>query len=337
MNKKWLISITLAAVAVGGGVYAWKNKPLLADLSTVSRGPAIDAVYAAGSIEPSVTQPIASKVMGRLTEVLVEEGATVKKGQVLARMEAGDLQSAVDEAQARLRLAQAQYQRAQELVRQQFVAPVELDRTRADLEAAQAAVRRTQTLRDVLTLVAPADGVILKRDAEVGQVVTAGQAFMTMSCCAPLRATVDVDEEDIARVFKGQKVALRADAQPGKILSGTVKDITPKGDPISRSYRVRIQLASTEGLMPGMTVEANLIVTERPNTLLVPSTAVVPDGKGHKVWLVEQERARAQTVQIGIAGSSKTEILSGLKDGLTVLATPTPEVGEGRRIQAKQP
>lgn len=337
MNKKWIVTVLIGVTTVAGGTWAWKERPVEAPTATVAKGPAIDAVYAAGSIEPSVTQPIASKVMGRLTEVLVEEGTIVKKGQVLARMEAGDLQSAVDEAQARLRLAQAQYQRAQELVRQQFVAPVELDRTRADLEAAQAAVRRTQTLRDVLTLVAPADGTILKRDAEVGQVVTAGQAFMTMSCCAPLRATVDVDEEDIAKIYKGQKVALRADARPGKPLSGVVKDITPKGDPISRSYRVRIQLDKTDGLLPGMTVEANLIVTERANALLVPSTAVVADGKGHKVWLLDDGKARAQAVQVGIAGSSKTEILSGLKDGQTVVSTPSPDVREGRRIRAKQP
>lgn len=333
MKKTWWIGLAVLVVGTIGGAYAWKHRPLTVAIATTTRGPAVDAVYAAGSIEPTVTQPIASKVMGRLTAILVDEGDTVRKGQVLAKLEAGDLQSTVDEAQARLKLAQTQYQRANELVQQRFVAPVELDRAKADLAAAQATVKRTQTLRDVLTLVAPADGMVLKRDGEVGQVITAGQALMTLSCCAPLRATVDVDEEDIGRVYKGQRVVLRADALPGQVLAGTVSDITPKGDPISRSYRVRIKVPNTKGLMAGMTVEANLVVTQRDKALLVPSSAV----QKNNVLVVQNGAAHQQAIQVGIAGSSKTEVLSGLSDGAQVVTLPTAEITEGRRVRALQP
>ena len=333
VKKTWLIGLAVLAAGTIGGTYAWKHRPLTVTVATTTRGPAVDAVYAAGSVEPTVTQPIASKVMGRLTAVLVDEGDTVRKGQVLAKLEAGDLQSTVDEAQARLKLAQAQYQRAQDLVQQRFVAPVELDRAKADLDAAQATVKRTQTLRDVLTLVAPADGTVLKRDGEVGQVITAGQTLMTLSCCAPLRATVDVDEEDIGRVYKGQRVVLRADALPGQVIEGSVGDITPKGDPISRSYRVRIKLPNTKGLMAGMTVEANLVLTQREKALLVPSTAVQKD----RVWVVQNGAAHQQAIQVGIAGSSKTEVLSGLTDGAQVITVPPVELTEGRRVRVQQP
>lgn len=338
MSKKWWIAVAVVLAAAGGGTYAWRHRPLNLALVQPTRGPAVDAVYAAGSVEPTVTQPIASKVMGRLTAVLVDEGDTVRKGQVLARLEAGDLQSSVDEAQARHKWAQAQYARTQELVKQHFVAPVELDRARADLDAAQATVKRTQSLRDVLTLVAPADGTILKRDGEVGQVIPAGQVLMTMSCCAPLRATVDVDEEDIGRVHKGQLVVLRADALPGQTLQGQVSDITPKGDPISRSYRVRIKLGSTQGLLAGMTVEANLVLTQRDKALLVPSTAVQKDtDQKDTVWVVHNGRAHRQPIQVGIAGTAKTEVLSGLADGAQVVTLPTPDLLEGRAVRAPQP
>ncbi|HEX5311016.1 efflux RND transporter periplasmic adaptor subunit [Aquabacterium sp.] len=329
MIKKWWIGLPLALACVGGGTYLWVSRPLELPLTQITRGPAVEAVYAAGSIEPTVTLPVASKVMGRLTAVLAQEGDAVRKGQVLAKMEAGDLQSAVDEAQARERLAQAQFARTKELVQQHFLAPVELDRVRSDLEAAQASVKRTQALRDVLTLVAPADGTVLRRDGEVGQVLTAGQVLMTLSCCAPLRATVDVDEEDIGRVHKGQAVVLRADALPGRTLKGQVQDITPKGDPVSRSYRVRIQLDKTEGLMAGMTVEANLIVTQREQAWLIPSTAVQKD----TVWVVREGRAQKQAVRIGIAGTSKTEILSGLNPDTPVIVQPPADLSEGRAVR----
>ncbi len=330
MSKTWWIGLPIALACVGGGTYLWQTRPLELALTPPARGPAVEAVYAAGSIEPTVTLPVASKVMGRLTAVLAQEGDAVRKGQVLAKLEASDLQSAVDEAQARERLAQAQFARTRELVQQRFLAPVELDRVRSDLEAAQAAVKRTQSLRDVLTLVAPADGTVLRRDGEVGQVLTAGQVLMTLSCCAPLRATVDVDEEDIGRVRKGQAVVLRADALPGRTLKGQVQDITPKGDPVSRSYRVRIRLDKAEGLMAGMTVEANLIVLQREQAWLVPSTAVQ---KG-SVWVAQNGRAHKQAIQVGIAGTSKTEVLSGLNPDTQVIVQPPTDLTEGRAVRA---
>lgn len=333
MNKKWWIAAVAVVAAVGGCTYAWRHRPLTLAVTQTTRGAAVDAVYAAGSIEPTVIQPIASKITGRLTAILADEGEAVRKGQVLAKLEAGDLQSTVDEALARQRLAQAQHTRTQELVKQHFLAPVELDRAQADLDAAQATVKRTQALRDVLTLAAPADGVVLKRDGEVGQVITAGQVLMTLSCCAPLRATVEVDEEDIGRVYKGQTVVLRADALPGQTLQGQVSDITPKGDPISRSYRVRIKLASTKGLMAGMTTEANLIVTQHDKAFLVPSTAIQKDA----VWVVDQGRAHRQVVQIGIAGTNKTEVISGLPEGARIVVQPPLDLTEGRAVRALQP
>ncbi|MDE1998711.1 MAG: efflux RND transporter periplasmic adaptor subunit [Burkholderiales bacterium] len=333
MSKKWWIALPVV-LAVGLGIgYAWKHRPLDVTVTPVTRGPAIDAVYAAGSIEPTVTIPIASKVTGRLVALLADEGDTVRKGQVLAKLDAGDLQSSVDEALAREKLARAQYERTRELVAQHFLAQVELDRAKSDLDAAQATVKRAQSLRDYLSLTAPADGMVLRRDGEVGQVLTAGQVLMSLACCAPLRATVDVDEEDIGRVRKGQLVVLRADALPGQTLKGTVSEITPKGDPVSRSYRVRIQLDRTQGLLAGMTVEANLVVTQRDNALLVPSTAVVKDS----VWIMQDGRAHQQAVKIGIAGTSKTEILSGLPADAKVVTVPPADLTEGRALRAGQP
>ena len=132
---------------------------------------------------------------------------------------------------------------------------------------------------------------------------------------------------------KGQRVVLRADALPGQVLEGTVSDITPKGDPISRSYRVRIKVPNTKGLMAGMTVEANLVVTQRDKALLVPSSAV----QKNNVWVVQNGAAHQQAIQVGIAGSSKTEVLSGLSDGVQVVTLPTAEITEGRRVRALQP
>jgi RND family efflux transporter MFP subunit len=181
-----------------------------------------------------------------------------------------------------------------------------------------------------MELTSPAAGTVIRRDGEVGQFVPAGQAVFWLSCCAPLRITADVDEEDIPRVHVGQQALLRADAVPGTVFDGEVSEVTPKGDPVARSYRVRIRLADPGALKVGMTVDANLIVTERRNALLVPAGAV---GDGH-VWIVRDGRAHRQAVQTGIAGETQVEILSGLADGTPVIAAPAEGLREGRAIRS---
>ena len=257
----------------------------------------------------------------------------MRKGQVLARLDDADLASTVEELQARAGYAQSQYERIANLVRQGFMSKAELDRTRADLDAAQAAVKRARSQRDYMALTAPADGLIIRRDGERGQFIPAGQAVFFLSCCAPLRVTAEVDEEDIARVHVGQKVVLHADALPGEVLDGKVAEVTPKGDPIARSYRVRIALADPGRVKVGMTVDANLIVAERPNALLVPATAV----QRNAVWTVNNGRAHRQPVRIGVTGAGRTEILEGLSPDARIVDSPPADLREGRAVRPRPP
>lgn len=335
MQRRSLILVGLAVACLAGGAFAWWQWPVAVETTRAARGPAIEAVYATGIVEPSVMVPVAPRTGGRLVAIEADEGAAVKRGQVLARIEAADLDQTVEELRAREQLARTQFDRTSDLVERKFVSPAELDRTRAELKAAQAATRRAEAQRDYARLVAPEDGIVLRRDGEPGQFVAAGQAVLTLACCAPLRVAAEVDEEDIARVVVGQKVVMRTDALPGRLWDGQVAQITPKGDPLSRSYRVRIAFDAPqpvgEGpLRTGMTVDANLIVVRREQALLLDNRALAGDA----VWVVEQDRARRRAVQRGVAGSERTEIVSGLTEGERVVLAPPPSLREGRRVRA---
>lgn len=333
MRNPWLWLLAAVALGAAGGVYWWREGPVEVSAVTPTRGPAVEAIYATGTVEPTVMLPIAPRVAGRLVELNADEGRRVAKGQVLARLDDSDLASTVEELEARARYAQSQSDRAQDLVRQGFMAKAELDRTRADLEAAQAAVRRARSQRDYMALTAPAEGLIIRRDGEIGQYIPSGQAVFVLSCCAPLRVTAEVDEEDIPRVHVGQKVVLRADALPGQVLDGKVSEITPKGDPVARSYRVRIRLADPSQLRVGMTVDANLIVAERPDALLVPTTAV----QDKAVWTIADDRAFRKPVRVGVSGSGRTEIKDGLAADARIVDSPPPELREGRAVRPRAP
>jgi RND family efflux transporter MFP subunit len=333
MRKRWIGIIAVVALGAVAGTVWWLEGPVAVSVVTPSRGPAVDAIYATGTVEPTVMLPIAPRAAGRVVELNVDEGSRVRKGQVLARLDDVDLTSTVEELEARARYAQSQYERAENLVRQGFMAKAEVDRTRADLDAAKASVRRARTQRDYMALTAPADGLIIRRDGEIGQFIPAGQAVFYLSCCAPLRVTADVDEEDISRVHAGQKVVLRADALPGQVLDGNVADITPKGDPVARSYRVRVKLADPSQLRVGMTVDANLIVAERANALLVPTTAI----QNNAVWVIGDGRLHRQPVRVGVTGGGRSEIVEGLAPDARIVDSPAADLREGRAARIRPP
>ena len=321
----WTI-IALAALA-GAGVTAWRLLgPVTVETTHPTRGPAIQAVYATGTVEPTVMLPIAPRAAGRLMELKADEGAQVRAGQELARLEDADLQRSVDELDARARFAKSQFERAQTLLAQGLGTVLERDRTRSEWQAADAATARARALRAFMTLSAPADGQILRRDGEVGQLIPANQPVFYFSRREPLRIEAEVDEEDITLVRTGQRVLIRAPALPDRVLDGRLVAITPKGDPVSRSFRVRIEPDGESSLRIGMTAELNIIVTEHADALLVPATAVV-DGQ---VWIVRDGQLHRQPVQTGINGETRVEIRSGLTENDSVVVRPAAQFKEGR-------
>lgn len=327
----FLIVLVLAAGAVAAALHYVAPLPL--ELQLPQRGPAVQAVYATGTVEPAVMIPIAPRSAARLVTLDVDEGQRVQKDQVLARLEDSDLKRRVEELVARARYAREQYQRAVNMLQRGLGTVDERDRTRSELNAAEAAVDRARAEQEFMTLRAPADGEILKRDGEVGQFIPVNQPVFYLSCCAPLRVSAEVDEEDIPRVQVGQRTLIHADAFPDQVLEGRVEAVTPKGDPISRSYRVRVSLPPSSPLRIGMTVDTNIVIEERENVLLVPATAIV-DGA---VFVYESGVVHRRRVETGIVGERRVEIRTGLSGTAPVVVLPPTGLADGRRVAAPPP
>jgi RND family efflux transporter MFP subunit len=277
--------------------------------------------------------PIAPKVAGRLHKILADEGATVREGQPLIELDSREPAASVAEWEARVRFSEAQFRRASELFRNRTGTESALDQARNEFDTAKALLERAKRQLAEMILIAPGDGIIIRRDGEVGQLVQPGEPVLWMSCCGSLRVTAEIDEEDISRVKAGQKVLIRADAFPERIFEGTVAEITPKGDPVARSFRVRMALPPQTQLMIGMTVDNNIVIAEKQDAVLVPATAVV-DGM---VWLVEDGRLVRRAVSRGIIGERMTEITAGLVPGDLVVARPVAGLRDGQRARVVRP
>jgi membrane fusion protein, multidrug efflux system len=325
---RWVALLALLCIAAGA-VY-WLAAPPSIAVVHPRRGPAVQAVYATGTVEPTVMVPIAARNMARLVELAADEGSAVAKGQVLAKLEDDDLRRAVDVTEAEERYAKAELDRLAVLVERQVVARTTYDRARADWEKARAAAARAAAEAGFLELRSPADGIVIRRDGEIGQMIGANQTVFWLSCCAALRISAEVDEEDIAQVRPGQEVLIRADALPGQTFRGQVQAVTPKGDPVARSYRVRISLPADTPLMIGMTTETNTVLRRNDNALLVPAGAVQQD----TVWRVDDGHLSPKKVTVGAKGAAEVEILEGLGDGDWIVAAPATNLKAGQQVRA---
>jgi multidrug efflux pump subunit AcrA (membrane-fusion protein) len=138
-----------------------------------------------------------------------------------------------------------------------------------------------------------------------------------------------VNEEDIPRVLLGQRVLLMSDAFPRRALEAVVDSITPKGDPVTKTYRVRIKLPDDTPLLVGMSTDVNIITDVAKNALLVPSLAM----RGNALFVVEDGRARRLELGVGIRGIGDVQIVSGLTDDARVIS-PYPElIEDGARVR----
>ncbi|MCU0984474.1 MAG: efflux RND transporter periplasmic adaptor subunit [Acetobacteraceae bacterium] len=327
LSRAVLILALLAAGA--GGWWFLQRPPGVAATAVAVTGPAVQAVYATGTVEPVVWARIGPAVKGRIITMSAEEGERVSPGAVLARLDPTVIEAQVRETEARAGFLREEAQRLRQLAAREIIARAALDRAESEARAAQAVVETFRRRLDDTIIRAPMGGVVLRRDGEIGEVVDTTATVFIVGEPKPLRITADVDEEDIPRVAPGQRVMLRADAFEGEVLTGEVSDITPAGDSRLKVYRVRIALPEDTKLRIGMTVEANIVVRETAQAVLVPDSAV----SNGAVWVLEGERVRRVPVVTGVRGARRVEIRQGLAAGERVVLDPAPGLVDGGRVR----
>lgn len=330
--KAKLILLAVAVVAAAGIFWGFNpaNRHSVEAVKPVS-APAVQAVYATGTVEASLMIPISPKVAARLMVLNVDEGAHVKAGDVLAQLEDTDLQQAVVDAQAKLELAEKDLARAQKLAKSGAISKEGFDQSQAAYTSAQAALERAKAELSYLQLVAPQDGTIIRRDGEIGEMISIGTSVFWMNGGDKIRIETEVDEEDVGLVQPNQKVLISADAFPGQVFHGTVQSITPKGDPVARSYRVRVGIEGDTKLMIGMTAETNIITKEKDNALMVPVSAV-KDGKAIRI---NNGKAEEISVKTDIKTPNMIEITEGAGEGDVIVKNYDSTLPEKGRISAK--
>ncbi|MCB1520059.1 MAG: efflux RND transporter periplasmic adaptor subunit [Hyphomicrobiaceae bacterium] len=296
------------------------------------RGSAAEVVYATGVVEPVYWAKVTALQRKRIVEICKCEGQAVKQGDVLARLDDIEERAHKNELEARLQRLKDDAERLTTLVQRNIASRTSLEEKLTQVREQQARVAAQQDRIADLALKAPIDGVVLRRDGEVGEIAgtAAGDTLLWVGQPKPLQVVAEVNEDDILRVAKGQTALLRHEGYSAGPMRATVSRLTPKGDPQSKTFRVYLALPDETPLKIGMSVEANIVVGEVDDGVIVPAEAVVD----HKVLKVRDGRVIIVPVEVGIRGAGAVEIRSGIAAGDELISPYDKGIASGTRVDA---
>jgi RND family efflux transporter MFP subunit len=326
-----IYALVIIVLAAGAAAYMWYTRPPEVQAARPSVGRAVDVVYATGFVEPMQPVDVASRVTAPIVKVLVSEGDRVRRGQPLIALENNEQSQAIAELAARSANAAIAEQRALALYKRGFLAPAARDLAVSEARSTRAAELVARARLNQYIIRAGVPGVVLRRDAEPGDMASPTKKLLVIGDPALVRVTATVDERDIPRIIRGQQALMSSDAYRGRVFRGTVYDITPGGDPDLRAFRVRIRPDEVGKLPIGLTLEVNVVTASRAKALLVPATAV----RDSHIWMVRDGRASRRQVSTGVEGGKNREITAGLDRSTCVLVDPPESLKEGERVKAK--
>jgi RND family efflux transporter MFP subunit len=290
-------------------------------------------------LEPIRTVGVNAQLSGILLSLRAEEGHRVRQGDVLAEIDARELEAQARSAEAALKFAQSTVERSEQLFRQQIITTAELERDRASFESAKATSEQLRTRLGYARVVAPISGIITDKRIEAGDIVSNSTRLFTVADVSTLVTRVQVSELEVSTLRAGDVVPLSVDALGGQKVEGHIRRIFPSADSATRLVPVEVALSGKQlqGLRPGYTVRATFALDRRDDALLVPSRAVSGPAGARAVYIVSGGLIARKAVRVGSDMAGLSEILEGVGEGDSVIVSGTSTLREGAKARVVEP
>ncbi|MDD5471735.1 MAG: efflux RND transporter periplasmic adaptor subunit [Sideroxydans sp.] len=295
-----------------------------------------------GEVHARFETVLGFRIGGKLIERLVDVGAVVRKGQVLARLDGADTGLQASASSAQLQLAVEELKRYRELRAQGFVSQSALDAKETALKAAEAQAGLASNQAAYTSLLADRDGVVSATYAEVGQVVGAGQSVLRVAQHGEREVLISIPESRFTSVHVGMpaEVVLSAAGSGQHVLPGHVREISPAADPASRTYPARVAFeAKNSQVALGMTANVRLLkkadkgAAQAGSGFLIPMTAVFQQGDQAAVWVVTADRSvTLRAVTVASYRDDGAVISSGIQSGERIVRAGVHKLAEGEKI-----
>ena len=358
-----LIAVVVAAVFLKD-IFNPGIEVQLATASLNSPSQANAVLTASGYVVARRKAAVASKGTGTLVFLGVDEGDRVKKGQVIARLEDSDVVASLQRARENLRVAQADLndakkslERVRVLIKQNLIAQAEFDvaearynRVIATIDAAKSGVREAEVAVENTRIIAPFDGTVLKKNADVGEIVaplagaaSSKAAVVTIADMSSLEVDADVSEANITRVSPEQGCEVTLDAYPQQRYPAYVTKIVPTADRAKATVLVKIKFREyDQRVLPEMSAKISFLAAgssasaaESKSLLTVPATAVTTRDGRQVVFQIKDDRALEVPVTTGQKFAGLLEITAGLKEGDKVIAKVDAQLKAGAKVTQK--
>jgi RND family efflux transporter MFP subunit len=321
--------LAVASVAAAYFMYPDFFQPPTVTTAVAIRAPVSEAIYGTGTVEPERWAKVVPLQRRRLVELCRCEGQAVKAGQVLGRQDDAEERSALNQLEINNEQLERDLNRALRDRDKSEAARTEYEQRSTQFEESKSRINAQKVRLDALVLRAPLDGMVLRRDGEVGEIVGPTDVLFWVGPPAPMQVVAEINEEEITRIAVGQKAFLRSEAFSAQALRATVSQITPKGDPTRKTFRVYLLLPRDTPLRIGMTVEVNIIYREKTAAIVVPNEAVI----GNAVQVISNGKIQRVPVTVGIRGSRNVEIIGNVSKDTTVLSPARADLTEGTRVR----
>jgi RND family efflux transporter MFP subunit len=372
-----VLAIILSGILYAQGIFTPPIQVQIATVSQIYPSQTLIVLNASGYVVPQRKSALASKVTGRLIWLGVEEGNRVKQDQIIARLENQDVTAAKDQAEANvnaarhnielakaeLREATVNLERHQALLAKGYVARSVYDSALARYEKAVASVEASEASKkaslagleaakinlDYTLIRAPFDGVVLTKNADVGDIVTpigaaanAKSAVITIADMSSLQVEADVSESNLNKIEAGQPCEILLDALPGERFRGAIHTIVPTADRTKATVMVKIRFVDKDArVLPEMSAKVAFLSRpakpeeQKPRVAISQSAIVNKKGK-ESVFLVRENRAIETPVTPGVKIGDMVEVLDGVKVGDQIVLNPPERLRHGLKIKVAE-
>ncbi|AUD02755.1 efflux RND transporter periplasmic adaptor subunit [Spirosoma pollinicola] len=293
-----------------------------------------------GSTEAETTVNLGFMVGGKLNRVVIQEGQTIRAGQLIASIEPTDYQLGVTIANANVARVQDEYNRLTILKERGSLTPSDYEKAVTGLEEVKARQQlAAKNLRET-KLYSPISGIVARKGANAGEIIPQGQPLFQIADIQPIKVRVSVPESEVGQLRLGQSAQITIPAM-NKSYTGQISLIGAVADPASRAYSVKIDLPNpTLQIRPGMIADARLVATNTKKALVLPGNVVLRDDDGSTyvfVADVQKKQAFKRKVTVGQVFASDIEITSGLNATDLIVTGGQQKLQDGVSIQFNQP
>jgi membrane fusion protein (multidrug efflux system) len=291
-----------------------------------------DRVTSVGTILPNEEVDIRSEVAGRVASIKFDEGARVEKGQLLVEINDSELRAQLARAESRLAIARDEANRQKQLFDQTLTSEREYTNAvnEADVASAEVALIRAQLAKTEIR--APFAGVLGLREVSEGSYVSPAALITTLRDVSTMKIDFTVPERYASHVAPGDRVEFRIQGSP-RVFTASVFALEGGIDETTRTLRVRARAPNPDGsLVPGAFADVTVPLVER-ETLTIPAYALIPQLKGHSVFVYSGGLAESRSVEIGTRTDERVEIISGLAPGDTVITSAILQLKPGAPVR----